>query len=310
MKIMYMGTPAFAATVLKRMAEVLVDDTFCVVTKPDTPKGRSYKLVESEVAKTATDLGFTVYKPTNLKEENFREILENEAPDVIVVAAFGKILPKYVLDYPRYKCLNIHGSLLPEYRGAAPVNRAIMDGRMKTGITIMLMEEGLDTGDMALKGEVYITEEDTATTLFEKLAIVGADLIVKVLRDSVSGDVVFEKQNDALSTYAEKITDADMKIDWNKSAFEIVRKIHALSDEPGAYTKILSNGKILKIYKALAGDKVEGKCGEVVLAKKKIQVACYDGSVFLEKVKCEGGKLLSGADFANGRGVVVGDILE
>lgn len=310
MKIMYMGTPAFAATVLEEMAKEFSDSTFSVVTKPDTPKGRSYKLVESEVAKTAGELGFTVYKPQNLKEENFREILESEAPDVIVVAAFGKILPRYVLDFPKYKCLNVHGSLLPEYRGAAPVNRAIMDGRMKTGITIMLMEEGLDTGDMILKEEVDITEEDTATTLFEKLAHVGSRLIVKTLRDCESGNVVFEKQNDALSTYAEKITDADMKIDWNKSAFEIVRKIHGLADEPGAMTRIASSGKILKIYKASVGDKVEGKCGEVVLAKKKIQIACRDGSVFLEKVKCEGGKLLSGADFANGRGVTLGDILE
>lgn len=310
MKIMYMGTPAFAGVVLRKMAEVLKDDEFCVVTKPDTPKGRSYKLVESEVSKVAGELGFTVYKPQNLKEENFQNILENEAPDVIVVAAYGKILPKYVLDFPKFKCLNIHGSLLPEYRGAAPVNRAIMDGRMKTGITIMLMEEGLDTGDMAIKGEVDITEEDTATTLFEKLALVGADLIVKVLGDCKNGNVVFEKQNDALSTYAEKITDADMKIDWNKSAFEIVRKIHGLADEPGAYTKIASSGKILKIYKARVGDKTDGVCGEVVLAKKKIRIACLDGSVFLEKVKCEGGKLLSGADFANGRGVTLGDILE
>jgi methionyl-tRNA formyltransferase len=310
MKIMYMGTPLFAARVLENMFNTMTDSTFCAVTKPDTPKGRSYKLVPCETADTACRLGMTVYKPTNLKEENFKEILETEAPDVIVVAAYGKILPEYVLNYPRYGCLNIHGSLLPEYRGAAPVNRAIMDGKTVTGITIMRMEKGLDTGDMYLKGEVSIDDKTTATELFGSLAELGSGLIVKALEMAEQGTLKGEKQNDALSTYAEKITDNDMRIDWTKSAFEIVRKIHGLSDEPGAYTKIKESGKLLKIYRASAGEACSGVPGEIVLAKKKIQVVCGDGSVFLELLQAQGGKKLTGADFANGRGVAVGDILE
>ena len=309
MKIMYMGTPAFAAIVLERLVTGTEGNTFSVVTKPDTPKGRSYKLVPCETALMAEKLGIVTYKPENLKEENFKEILEKEDPDIIVVAAYGKILPEYVLSYPKYKCLNIHGSILPEYRGAAPVNRAIMDGKKTTGITVMEMEKGLDTGDMLLKEEVEIEESDTATRLFEKLAVVGADLMIKALDLAERGELKGEKQDDSLATYAEKIGDKDMQIDWTKTAFEIVRKIHGLADEPGAYTKISSSGKLLKIYRAEASDDCEGVIGEVVRAKKRIQVVCGQGSVFLEELKAEGGKRLSGADFANGRGVVVGDVL-
>ena len=310
MRIMYMGTPRFAALVLEGMVNSLPNSSFSVVTKPDTPKGRSYKLVPCETADTANRLELITYKPENLREENFRGILEKENPDVIVVAAYGKLLPEYVLNYPKYGCLNLHGSLLPEYRGAAPVNRAIMDGKTETGITVMRMEKGLDTGDMYLKESVAIDDDTTASDLFDTLAEVSVRLIVKALDMAEKGTLVGEKQNDALSTYAEKITDADMKIDWTKPCREIVRKIHGLSDEPGAYTMIKSSGKLLKIYRAKTGDKCDGVCGEVVLAKKKIQVACSDGSVFLEQVQAQGGKRLSGGDFANGRGVTVGDILE
>ncbi len=312
MKIMYMGTPDFAARVLRGIVKERPHDTFCVVTKPDTPKGRSYKLVESETAHAAHELGLEVYKPENLKEENFKQILEKEAPDIIVVAAFGKLLPEYVLNYPKYSCVNVHGSILPEYRGAAPVNRAIMDGKKTTGITIMKMEKGLDTGDMILRAEIPIEESDTATVLFEKLADLGISLMLEVLDTAErEGSLSGETQDSSLATYAEKIVDSDMKIDWTKTAFEIVRKIHGLSEEPGAYTRISSNGKLLKIYRASAGEICpDSKCGEVVLARKKIQVACADASVYLEVLKLEGGKKLAAADFLNGRGIALGDILE
>ncbi|MBR5459638.1 MAG: methionyl-tRNA formyltransferase [Clostridia bacterium] len=311
MKIMYMGTPHFASVVLENMVKALPESEFCVVTKPDTPKGRSYKLVPCETAKKAEELGLVTYKPENLREENFRDILEKESPDVIVVAAYGKILPEYVLNYPKYSCLNVHGSLLPEYRGAAPVNRAIMDGKTVTGVTIMKMEKGLDTGEMFLKGEVEIDDNTTATDLFERLAHVGSELMLKALEMAENGTLKGEKQDDALSNYAEKITDADMKIDWTASSREIARKIHGLSDEPGAYTKIKSSDKLLKIYRVQLGEYCDDTTpGEVVLAKKKIQVACGEGSLYLLELQAQGGKRLSGADFANGRGVSVGDILE
>ena len=310
MKIMYMGTPNFAARVLEIMVKNTSGNTFCVVTKPDTPKGRSYKLVPCETAVMAESLGLTIYKPETLKEEAFREILEKEAPDVIVVAAYGKKLPRYVLDYPKYKCINIHGSLLPEYRGAAPVNRAIMDGKTVTGVTIMNMEDGIDTGAMFLKSETPIDDTTTATELFDTLADLGAELMIKALEKLSEGTLVGENQDDGLATHAMKITDEDMKIDWNTDCRKIARKIHGLSLEPGAYTNIKSSGKLLKIYKVSLGESVDATPGEVVLAKKRIQVACKEGSLFLEKVQAQGGKLLSGADFANGRGVSVGDILE
>ncbi len=311
MKIMYMGTPHFASVVLENMVKALPDSKFCVVTKPDTPKGRSYKLVPCETAKKAEELGLVTYKPENLREENFKAVLESEAPDVIVVAAYGKLLPEYVLNYPKYFCLNVHGSLLPEYRGSAPVNRAIMDGKTVTGVTIMKMEKGLDTGDMFLKGEVEIDDNTTASDLFERLAEVGSQLMIKALEMAENGTLKGEKQDDALSNYAEKITDADMKIDWTASSREIARKIHGLSDEPGAYTKITSSDKLLKIYRVQLGESCDGAApGEVVLAKKKIQVACGEGSLYLLELQAQGGKRLSGADFANGRGVSVGDILE
>ena len=310
MRIMYMGTPSFASRVLEILVKNTSGNTFCVVTKPDTPKGRSYKLVPCETAVMAESLGLTVYKPENLKEENFRDILENESLDVIVVAAYGKKLPRYVLDYPRYKCLNIHGSLLPEYRGAAPVNRAIMDGKTVTGITIMNMEDGIDTGDMYLKGEVPIDDTTTATELFETLAVLGAELMIKAIEKLSCGALIGEKQDDSMATHAQKITDEDMRIDWTCTSREVARRIHGLSLEPGAYTRIRSSEKLLKIYKVSIGESVDAAPGEVVVAKKRIQVACGEGSVFLEKVQAQGGKLLSGADFANGRGVSVGDILE
>jgi methionyl-tRNA formyltransferase len=252
-----------------------------------------------------------LYKPETLKREAFEQILESEAPDVIVVAAYGKLLPEYVLSYPKYGCINIHGSLLPEYRGAAPVNRAIIDGKTETGITTMMMEKGLDTGAMLLKERVAIEESDTASTLFDKLADVAVPLIVKTLELAENGALKPVEQDSSLATYAEKITDADMRIDWTGSAFEIVRRIHGLSEEPGAWTKNSASGKTIKLYRASAGPLVEGaECGQVVMARRRVQVACSDGSVFIELAKPEGGKLLTGADLANGRQVALGDILE
>ena len=310
MRIMYMGTPHFAARVLEILAKETSGNTFSVITKPDTPKGRSYKMIPCETAVMAESLGLKVYKPENLKEENFKDILESEAPDVIVVAAYGKKLPRYVLDYPKYKCLNVHGSLLPEYRGAAPVNRAIMDGKTVTGVTIMNMEDGIDTGEMYLKGETPIDDTTTATELFKTLAELGASLMIKALEKLEEGTLVGEKQDDSKATHAQKIVDEDMRIDWTRTSREIARQIHALSLEPGAYTKIKASDKLLKIYKVSLGESVSAAPGEVVLAKKRIQVACGEGSVFLEEVQAQGGKLLGGADFANGRGVLLGDILE
>ncbi len=310
MKIMYMGTPLFAARVLEIIREEFPDADIMAVTKPDTPKGRSYKLQPCETKLAAMKLGIEAVTPENLKEENFREILEGFAPDSIIVAAYGKILPEYVLSYPRYGAINVHGSLLPEYRGAAPVNRAIMDGRTKTGVTIMYMEKGLDTGDMLSREEVEITDDTTATDLFAALAEVGGRLVSGTLRDIVSGKASPEKQNDALHTYAEKITADDQAIDWTRTAFEITRQIHGLSEEPSAIAK-MPDGKLLKIFRVSVSDEsFDAQPGEVTLAKKKIQVACGKGSIILRELQLEGGKRMTAADFLNGRKIALGDILK
>lgn len=309
MKIMYMGTPTFAARVLEIVAEEFPDSEIMAVTKADTPKGRSYKLQPCETKQKAIELGFETVTPESLKEEGFGGTLLSFAPDVIIVAAFGKILPEYVLNFPKYGCINVHGSLLPEYRGAAPVNRAIMDGKTKTGITVMYMEKGLDTGDMLSKEEVDIPEGMTATELFSALAEVGGRLVCKTLRNIISGNATREKQDDRLSTYAQKITSEDQKIDWSASAFEITRLIHGLSEEPSAITH-MPDGRLLKLYRAQASDDTfDAPCGQVTVAKKRIQVACGKGSVILNELQLEGGKRMTAADFLNGRKINLGDIL-
>ena len=309
MKIMYMGTPLFAARVLEIIKEEFENSDIDVVTKVDTPQGRSYKLTPSETKVAAEKLGLPVFQPENLKEENFKEILEASSPDVIIVAAYGKILPEYVLEFPKYGCINVHGSLLPEYRGAAPVNRAIMDGKTKTGVTIMYMEKGLDTGDMLSKAEVDITDDTTATELFATLAEVGGRLMCDTLRSVVKGEITPEKQDSEKSTYAEKLTSDDRIIDWSKPAREIVRKIHGLSDEPSATTHT-PDGKLLKIFRAsVSDDSPEGEVGEVVSVKKKLQVKAGEGSVLLLEVQGEGAKRMKYADFLNGRRIALGDKL-
>ncbi len=309
MKIMYMGTPLFAARVLEIIAEEFPDSEIMAITKPDTPKGRSYKLQPCETKLKAIELGLRVETPESLKKECFEETLNDFAPDIIIVAAYGKILPEYVLNFARYGAINVHGSLLPEYRGAAPVNRAIIDGKTKTGVTIMYMEKGLDTGDMLSKAEVEITDDITATELFASLAEVGGRLVSKTVRDIVSGSFTREKQDDSISTYAEKITSAEQKIDWSDTAFNITRLIHGLSEEPSAITT-MPDGKLLKIYRVkLSDESFDAPVGQVVVAKKKIQIACGEGSIQLLELQLEGGKRMTASDFLNGRKIALGDIL-
>ncbi len=306
MKIMYMGTPQFAARVLEIIHAEFSDAEFLAVTKPDTPKGRAYKLHPCETKLKALELGIGTVTPESLKKEYFEQILTSFAPDVIIVAAYGKILPEYVLNYPKYGCINVHGSLLPKYRGAAPVNRAIIDGKFETGVTIMYMEKGLDTGDMFAKASVPIDNNTTATQLFDILADVGGKLMCETLLDIINGTVKPEKQNDAESDYAEKITNADCIIDWSRSAFEITRQIHGLSLEPGAATA-MPDGKKLKIFRAeICDESFPEEAGTVVIAKKKIQVSCGEGSVKLLELQLEGGKKMTAADFLNGRKIDVG----
>ena len=307
MRILFMGTPDFALFSLRALVEA-GEDVVGVVTQPDKPKGRGYTLTPPPVKVYAEEKGLPVYQPKTLRDEAFAELLRQIDPEVIVVVAFGKILPANVLDYPKYGCVNVHGSLLPAYRGAAPMQRAIIDGCAETGITTMFMDVGLDTGDMLLKKSVAIDLHDTFETVHDKLGECGAELLLRTLALVEVGEITPEKQDDALATYAQKIEKEDCLLDFSRTAKEVHDRIRGLSPIPLSFTHT-PDGKLLKI---LSSEPVEGKGrpGEVIsLSGGRITVACGEGAVALLSVLPEGKKRMSAADFINGRRISVGDIL-
>ncbi|MBQ9112852.1 MAG: methionyl-tRNA formyltransferase [Clostridia bacterium] len=309
MKILFMGTPDFALFSLRALAES-EHSIVGVVTQPDKPRGRGYALTPPPVKVFATEKGFPVYQPNTLRGEEFETLLGELAPDVIVVVAYGKILPKNVLDYPRYGCINVHGSLLPEYRGAAPMQRAIIDGKKVTGITTMYMADGIDTGDMLLKDEVVIEENDNFEDIHDKLGACGAALIVKTLAGLEAGEIQRQPQDDALATHAAKITKEDCLIDWALDARRLHDLIRGLSPIPLAFTHT-ADGKLLKVIKAdiFKEDGACGQAGEVISVEDGICVACGKGCLRLLKVLPEGKSRMDACDFVRGRKVSKGDIL-
>ena len=307
MRILFMGTPDFALFSLRALVEA-GEDVVGVVTQPDKPKGRGYTLTPPPVKVYAEEKGLPVYQPKTLRDEAFAELLRQIDPEVIVVVAFGKILPANVLDYPKYGCVNVHGSLLPAYRGAAPMQRAIIDGCAETGITTMFMADGIDTGDMLLKKSVAIDLHDTFETVHDKLGECGAELLLRTLALLEAGEITPEKQDDALATYAQKIEKEDCLLDFSRTAKEVHDRIRGLSPIPLSFTHT-SDGRLLKI---LSSEPVEGsgRPGEVIsLSGGRITVACGEGAVALLSVLPEGKKKMSAADFINGRRISVGDIL-
>ena len=312
MKILFMGTPDFAVTALRAIYAKYKEDVVGVVTRIDMPKNRGHALTPPPVKVAALELGLPVYQPQNLKEENFRQTLESLAPDIIVVAAYGKILPEYVLNYPKY-CLCIHASYLPEYRGAAPIARAIMDGKKELGITIMYMDKGIDTGDM-LSREKLAFEDENKGEIENTLAELGAKMIIETLGKIENGESLpREKQDDALSCYAEKIEKEDCKIDFSKSAEDIRNKIRALAPAPYAFARI--KGKSVKFVKVSALDETTDKTPGTVIAvspkgQGKLLVATGAGVLSLERIIPEGKKEMSCGDFVRGRGAAEGDTFE
>lgn len=307
MRILFMGTPDFALFSLRALVEA-GEDVVGVVTQPDKPKGRGYTLTPPPVKVYAEEKGLPVYQPRTLRDEEFADLLRQIDPDVIVVVAFGKILPANVLDYPQYGCVNVHGSLLPAYRGAAPMQRAIIDGCAETGITTMFMDVGLDTGDMLLKKSVAIDLYDTFETVHDKLGECGAELLLRTLALLEKGEILPEKQDDALATYAAKIEKEDCLLDFSRTAKEVHDRIRGLSPIPLSFTHT-PDGRLLKI---LSSEPTEGKGrpGEVIsLSGGRITVACGEGAIALLSVLPEGKKKMSSADFINGRRISVGDIL-
>ena len=310
MKILFMGTPDFALFSLKALVEKTEYDVCAVVTQPDKPKGRGYALLPPPIKVYALEKNIPVYQPSTLKDEDFAALLDSLAPDVIVVAAYGKILPKNVIDYPKYGCINVHGSLLPEYRGAAPMQRAIIDGKETTGITIMYMAEGLDTGDMLLKKEYKIGENDNFENIHDGLGMLGADALIELLPHLESGKAQRIPQNDADSTYAKKISKEDCLIDFSLDAKSVHNLIRGLSPIPLAFTHT-PNGKLLKVVQARISneDAEHSKVGEVLSLDDGIEIACKKGSITLLRVLPEGKARMSASDFIRGRNISIGDIL-
>ena len=305
-----MGTPDFASAALKAIHQSPYGASLVgVVTKVDTPKNRGHKLLPPPVKTLALEIGLPVYQPETLKDGAFLPQLEEMKPDLIIVAAYGKLLPEYVLNYPRYGCINIHGSLLPKYRGAAPIQRAIMDGDRELGITVMKMEKGLDTGDMLIK-ESLVFENESYGEIHDKLAELGGKMIVDAIGIIERGEAHWEKQDDSLSCYAEKIEKKDCIIDFAMGAKEINNKIRALSPAPCA--EALLGEKTVKFSRAaVINDDHSGEIGEIVAVSAKgdgfIDVKTGCGTLRVLRLIPEGKKEMSSGDFLRGRGAEVGN---
>ena len=304
MRVMFMGTPDFAVPSLNALAAA--HDVVCVVTAPDKPRNRM-ELTPTPVAARAAELGIRTEKPETLRDGAIAPLLAETAPDVIVVAAYGKILPPYVLEYARYGCLNVHGSLLPAYRGAAPMQRAIMDGVGEVGVTVMQMDAGLDTGDMLLKRAVELPADADFEWVHDTLARLGAAAVIEALDGVEAGTLVPEKQDAAFATYAEKITREECALDFSGKAESVYNKIRALSPVPLSYAFL--DGRMIKFVSArIAEYEPYAEPGVIVDVDGGVTVACGDGAVTLTEILPEGKRRMNAADFARGRGVAVGDM--
>lgn len=299
MKILFMGTPDFA----KRSLEALINaghDICGVITQPDKPVGRKRILTPSPVKEFALSKDIGVYQPQSLKGEDFAEILNTLSPELCVVVAYGKILPKSVLDFPKYGCVNVHGSLLPAYRGAAPIQRAMLDGCEKTGVTTMFMDEGMDTGDMLLKAETEIKDNENLEELYARLGNIGAELLVKTLELIESGNVAPIKQDNSLATHAPKLTREDESIDFNLSTKLVMRKINCMLPSPAANFTL--DGKPIKVYGAEpVCEALSGESGKIVsVTKNSFSVRTADGAIKIKEICVVGGKRMPVSAFLCG----------
>lgn len=309
MRILFMGTPDFARSILEKLHND-GENIVAVVTQPDKPQGRKMILTPPPVKQYALEKNLPVYQPVTLKDGAFADTLTELAPDLIIVAAYGKILPKYILDYPKYGCINAHGSILPRWRGAAPIQRAIMAGDTVSGVTAMYMAQGLDTGDKILTVEVPITDEDDFGTLHDKLAVAGGDAMAQTIARLRDGTITREVQNDADATYAAKIENADCVIDFTKSVTEIYNQVRGLSPVPLAVTW-MPDGKRLKIIAARREIRaVTVAPGTVTdIDHGTLDIACADGILHVTHLQPEGKGRMAAADFLRGRKLSVGDVL-
>jgi len=308
LRTVFMGTPRFAVPSLAALAESV--DVNLVLCNPDRPAGRGRSMASPPVKEEAVRRGIPVYQPEKARHPDAVARITAEAPELIVVAAYGHILPKSILDIPRLGCINVHASLLPKYRGAAPINWAVARGESVTGITIMRMDEGMDTGPMLHVREMPIGEEDTAETMFSKLSILGAEALREALRKLREGTLDETPQDAALATYAPKLTKEHGRIDWIRPAREVWNLVRGMTPWPSAFA--LHAGKTLKVLSsAVAGESgAAGEPGEVVaLGRDGIAVACGEGVLRLQVVQPEGGKAMDAWAYAQGRRVATGERL-
>lgn len=309
MKILFIGTPDFASTSLKALLDSDMD-IVGVVSQPDKPKGRGHKLVPTEVKSVALEAGLKVFQPLTLKDGTFREILDELKPDLIIVVAYGNILPDYIIEYPKYGCVNVHASLLPKYRGSAPIQWAIINGERVTGVTTMKMDSGVDTGDMLLKAETEIGEYETSEELFDRLAVMGGELLIKTVKGLEASTITPVPQNHAEHTYAPMISRETGIIDWTKSAREISKLICGLNSWPLAST--LYKGETLKIVTAaVSNEQTNEQAGKIVsLDKGKgLKVACGEGTLYITTAQFPNSKKMNVEDYARGHSIEIGTIL-
>lgn len=305
MKIVFMGTPDFAVPCLQKLIDM--GQTIAgVFTQPDKPKGRGYQLAPPPVKELALRHGLPVYQPAKMRDGEALGIIRELAPDLIVVVAYGKMLPKDILDAPKLGCVNVHGSLLPKYRGAGPIQWSVIEGEAVTGVTTMYMGEGMDTGDMILKEEIPIGEEETAGELYDRLCVLGAECLEKTVRLFESGEPVpREVQDDTLATHAPMLDKDIAKLDFTKSAAALHNLIRGINPWPIAHT--VFRGKLLKVYRARAVQG-SGAPGEIIDGHRML-VACGEGALELLEVQAEGAKRIAAADFMNGKRVQTGELL-
>lgn len=308
MRIVFMGTPDFAVPVLESLCDA-GHEVEAVVTQPDKPRGRGKEMQHTPVKESALERNIKVYQPVKVKDEEFVDTLRGINPDVIVVVAFGQILPSSIIHLPKYGCINVHASLLPKYRGAAPIQWVIIDGEKETGITTMQMDEGLDTGDIMLKAAVAIDEKETGGSLHDKLAEMGGKLIVDTLKQVEEGSITPVKQDDSKSNYAKMLDKKLGKIDFNKSAGEIERLVRGLNPWPSAYAFL--HGKTLKIWDAdVREEKTDAAPGQIIrVTKDEIEVSTGNGVLIINELQLEGKKRMDTESFLRGYKVIQGEKL-
>ena len=314
MRIVFMGTPDFSVPALRALVEAGHQVT-AVVTQPDKPKGRGKDVQMTPVKIQALEYGIPVYQPVKVKTPEFVEVLKKEAPDAIVVIAFGQILSKEILDLPKYGCVNIHASLLPKYRGAAPIQWSVIDGDPESGVTIMQMDEGLDTGDMLMVQKYTLDAKETGGSLFDKLSQLGGPMILEVLKQAEAGELHPVPQGEEY-TYAKMLSKETGKLDFTRPAVELERLIRGLNPWPSCYTGL--QGKMLKIWDAdivdagqQAAEQIEkGRCGQIVLIDKdRLWIQTGDGCLSVQSLQLAGKKRMNIADFLRGMQIDCGTIL-